>query len=399
MTIALYTDSPDLDQTMATILECVQAGDSWEVVPDCTVLYPEGGGQPSDAGTIDDVAVTALRKRKDGAIVHTVSRPLDGQVTIRLDRARRFDHSCQHTAQHLLTTLASRIFNYQTLSFHMAQDVCDLELGHTNIPPEHLMRLEDEANALILQDLQVTARWVSAEEYGRLDVRSRLLPKDLTGPFRLIEIEGVDLNTCGGTHVSRLGELQAIKLVGTERHTRGTRLFYIAGARVRRRFQEVLDRERAMSEVLSTGPTEQLASATAMTNELASLRRVNKALREDLAVYVSHDLAGRAVRPGDGQLAYVTYAHPDADVTHLREVATAVRALDPSLIVLGIGGATGAFVLVGPDGAVAAIGPKLAETLGGRGGGRGGVFQGRLTNSEGAEKVLEHEVKEWNSQN
>ena len=74
-------------------------------------------------------------------------------------------------------------------------------------------------------------RWVAPDALADLPVRTRGLPKDHAGDVRLVEIVGVDLNTCGGPHVSRLGEIQTLHVVGVERARGGARITFLAGGR------------------------------------------------------------------------------------------------------------------------------------------------------------------------
>ncbi|HKJ02531.1 MAG TPA: alanyl-tRNA editing protein, partial [Longimicrobiales bacterium] len=194
-----------------------------------TILYPEGGGQPADGGTVGGVPVVDVRKTA-GAIRHVLASPApSGPVTVELDWTRRFDHMQQHTAQHLLTAVADQRFGWPTTAFHLGAHVSDIELGTPGIDAAELAELEEAVAAEIRAARPVTARRVSPEAYAALPVRSRGLPEGHTGDVRLVEIEGIDLNTCGGTHCASTAELEALKLLGTEPVRGGTRLFYAAG--------------------------------------------------------------------------------------------------------------------------------------------------------------------------
>jgi len=102
-----YERDPYL-RTLATEVVAIGADDGtpWAVLAD-TILYPEGGGQPADRGTIAGVEVHDVQT-VDGAVRHSLAAPLTlGPVSVELDWERRFDHMQQHSGQHLLTAVGS----------------------------------------------------------------------------------------------------------------------------------------------------------------------------------------------------------------------------------------------------------------------------------------------------
>jgi Ser-tRNA(Ala) deacylase AlaX len=373
-----YLRSLDVD-----VLERVPAGHVFDAVLSDTPLYPEGGGQPSDGGTVGGVAVLGLSRRDDGAVVHRLAGPVSGRVRVEVDWPRRFDHMQQHTAQHLLTATALAGPGWRTVAFHLGPERSDIDLDAEDLPGSALAALEAEVNARIRAALPVRMRLAGREEFERLGVRSRLLPEGLEGPFRLVEIEGVDLNTCGGTHVASTAELQAIKLLGTERVARGTRLHFVAGGRVLRELDGALERDRALTRLLTCGRDEHLASVERTIAERRDLERQVHDLKAEAAASLGHDLASRA--PPEAVVAWHTPA-PDAEL--LRAVAFAAREARPDLLVLATGGGTdGLVLLAGPEPRVATAWPVVCSLLAARGGGRDGVRQGKATRLDRREEA------------
>jgi Ser-tRNA(Ala) deacylase AlaX len=359
----------------ARVLECVAVGGKFEVVPDQTVLYPAGGGQPSDCGTIDGITVQALQVRSDGAVVHVLGAPVSGEVIIAVDWPRRFDYMQQHTAQHIMTALAARHMGWKTIAFHMNPDRSDVEFELDQIAPADLVRLEEMVNDVVISNVPVQISFVSRAEFETMDVRSRLLPEGIDGPIRLVGIDGVDLNTCGGTHVASTGAVQQVKILGIEKLTRGIRVHYAAGTRVRRVLAEMLDRELAISQILTTGPSDFVASVESLKTSSRDLQMQTRALQQRLALMVVERL-GEA--PGGDLRCVVAHHDDDPDSDFLRMVAERFHAVFPERAALITGGVTdGLFMVVGPDSFVAAAGPAAASIMEGRGGGRGGIFQGR----------------------
>lgn len=351
-------------------------GERFLVQLEDTVLYPEGGGQPSDRGWIGEMSVLDVHRRS-GRIVHVMERPLPegAEVVVRLDWDRRFDHMQQHTAQHVLTVLASEHLDWTTTGFGIGPEVSYIDLDVKTPEASDLRRLEEFAAAEIRAARPARVRWTSRDEMEELPVRSRRLPGELEGSVRLVEIEGLDLNTCGGTHVGNTSEVEAICLVATAAMHGGTRVSWVAGGRVRRRMAA---REALLSELRAlTGARDQeLASVIRLKLEQlgeagAELRR----LCERLASVLVDELQREA-----GPVVARQLDDPDLVWTAAAELA-------------GSPGAN-AYLLTSPDGALAlalaeeapadvtALGPVVAEILDGKGGGRDRLFRGKASRPE-----------------
>jgi alanyl-tRNA synthetase len=358
--------------------EVVRAGEErgrpFVVLAD-TILYPEGGGQPADRGWIAGVAVQDVRA-VEGQIRHYLAGPPPvGCVRVELDWTHRFDHMQQHTGQHLLTAVAEQRFGWHTTAFHLGEQLSDIELDTPEITPEELTELEEAVAAEIRAVRPVTARRVSPEEYAALPVRTRGLPEGFTGDIRLVEVAGLDLNTCGGTHVRSTAEIEGLKLLGTEGMRGGTRLFYVAGVRLRRLLGAHHERSAKLRQLVGTSDEELPSGVSAKLEQLKDAQRAVKALEEELAVAAAQALAAVSEK--------VASAHwTERDLPFLQRVAREFARLAPDRVVLLTAGdeGQGAFVLCAGERAsidLTAAGRQVAEILGGRGGGSGRIFQGK----------------------
>ncbi len=366
-----------------------QEGRPFVVLAD-TLLFPEGGGQPSDRGTVGDVPVVDVRK-VDGVIRHFLAGPPpSGRVSVALDWARRFDHMQQHTAQHLLTAVADQRFGWHTTAFHLGERTSDIELDTADLDAPRVAELEEAVAAEIRAARPVTARRVSPEEYAGLPVRSRGLPEGHHGDVRLVEIEGIDLNTCGGTHCASTAEIEALKLLGTESMRGGTRLHWAAGRRLRELHDVHHRRNARLREVLGTSDEALLARLEAKLLRLKDAERALRGLHEELA-----DASAAALASGPGRLLVAHWS--ERDLPFLQRVAREVgrRAPDRVVFLTAGEGEEGAFLLAAGEEAgldVAEAGRRVAELLEGRGGGSGRVFQGkaaRLSRRADAARAIE----------
>lgn len=373
--IPAYERDPYLVQLDTQVVERGVEGERPYVVLADTILYPEGGGQPADRGWIAGVAVEDVR-RVEGRIHHRLAAAVAGDaVAVRLDWDRRFDHMQQHTAQHLLTAVAAQRFGFATTAFHLGATVSDIELDAPGIAVQRLEDLEEAVAAEIRAAHSVSGRRVSAGELPRLAVRTRGLPEGHAGDIRLVEIAGIDLNTCGGTHVRSTAEIEALKLLGTEPMRGGTRLRFSAGRRLRRLVAAHEARSATLRQLLGGADEDVAALVAGKLEQAKEAGRKLRALEEELAAQTGAALAaaGQPVAAGHW---------PERDAAFLQRVAKAYVGMAPrGLALLTAGqGEAGAFVLcAGPDAPLdlGALGREVAAMLGGRGGGAGRVFQGK----------------------
>lgn len=339
-----------------------------------TLFYPEGGGQPADHGLLNGIPVLDVQKR-EGRIVHCLAgHPAVGPAQLELDWPRRFDHMQQHTGQHLLTAVAQDRFDWATTAFHLGPATCDIELTAPKLLPSQLTDLEEAVAAEIRAGRPVTARRVSPEAYSAEKVRSRGLPEGHSGDIRLVEIAGLDLNTCGGTHLRSTAELELVKLLGCEPIRGGTRLFFVAGRRARLRLEAHEARNARLRELLGAPDPDLVGAVEAKLEQLQTLERRLRHLEEEAAEALAASLSKSPGPLADRHLE-------GRDAAFLQRTARTVVAQSPALSVLLTGGGPGkhAFILAcgaasGQD--AGGLGRAIAQTLGGRGGGSGGFYQG-----------------------
>ena len=237
MTQKLFLDAPTLSTITATVLAAGPDG----IVLDRTVFYARGGGQPGDTGTLtwngNQIAVTEAINADADAILHRTEPnaalpPLGTTVEATIDLPRRQAHMRMHTAMHLLCSL---IKGAAVTGGSVGADKSRLDFDLPNPPPKEA--IEAGLNALIEADHPVTIEWV---DEAVLDTSPQLVrtmsvqPPRGTGRLRLIRIgtaeAPVDLQPCGGTHVSRTGEIGAIRVLKIENKGKQNRRITIAPA-------------------------------------------------------------------------------------------------------------------------------------------------------------------------
>jgi len=381
-----FEREPYLTELETSVLRVGEDGGRPYAVLADSILYPEGGGQPPDHGFLGEVAVIDVQKA-GGEVRHYLAGPAaPGPARLRLQWPRRFDHMQQHTGQHLLTAVARDRFGWETTAFHLGEEVSDIELDVAQVTPAEREQLEEAVAAEIRRARPVTCRRVGPEALAGLNVRSRGLPAGFQGEVRLVEIQGLDLNTCGGTHLSSTGELEAMALLGSEPVRGGTRLFFVAGGRLRHRLGAHEQRNAALRTLLGA-PDGGLAAAVAgRMEQQRELEKRLRSLEDELGELLAATLA-------DQPQAWVERHFEGKDASFLQRAARQVVARAPGKTVFLTGTQEGqSFFLLasGPTAPMdtAALGREIAGLLSGRGGGSGKLFQGKTGSLAGRDQVL-----------
>jgi len=241
MTNRLYYPTSDLHEFDSVVQEIVSPSPERSrpgVILRETAFYPTSGGQVHDTGWLttpgnDRVPVAEVVETEDGRIVHYLEAPgklaPGAAVHGHIDPERRRDHMQQHSGQHVLSAAFIELYQIPTVSFHMGEEYCSIDLTTPSLNPEQVVGAEWRANEIIFENRPVTIRFVSRAEAEKLGLR-KLPPAD-RDELRLIEIASFDLSACGGTHVSATGQIGSILLRKTETVRQGMRVEFVCGGR------------------------------------------------------------------------------------------------------------------------------------------------------------------------
>ncbi|XP_076039685.1 alanyl-tRNA editing protein Aarsd1-B [Oratosquilla oratoria] len=371
----------------------------FEVIFDDTVLFPEGGGQPDDRGTVNDIEVVRVI-RKGGTALHYLVAPLEEgtEVLQRVDWARRFDHMQQHSGQHLITAVTETLFGFATCSWYLAEKMSYIELDTPKLMPEQMEKIEKEVNSKIREGIPISIAEYDIDDPAIKEVRTRGLPDDAVGPIRVVCIEGVDTNMCCGTHVSNLSQLQAIKLLHTEKgKANKTLLYFVAGGRLLEYFGNCYNQERKLNILLRTEPSNHLFIAQKNQSDLKATQKQLREALKDLAIAEAEKVKNQTPKP-----KWFMHHRTNADNDYL---STIVNSIDDETIlkVLTAGNDQGAGILMvhGPQHLVPNVGSKLCEIFEGRGGGktRFTAKVNKLNKRAEAEKIVQTLLEDLDVEN
>ncbi len=388
-------------------VRAVVAGPRPALILDRTAFYPTSGGQPFDAGWIAvgdianptcEVCVVEVAESDDGAIVHYIEVPeqceLAGSIApgtrvhARIDAERRRDHMQQHSAQHVLSAAFDRLFGMRTVSFHMGADYCSIDLDTPALTPAQIESAERLANEVILEDRLVTVRFVTPAEAAGLELRKD--PVADRAELRIIDVQDFDRSACGGTHVSRTGQIGCVLLRKTEKVRHGWRVEFVAGQRAVAAARSDFGTLTATAALFSAAPSDVAEQARRALDEVRSLRKQREQLYAELAG--AQAAAILADTPETAGRRVVVRTFPDRDVNALKLLAQALVRLSPNVVAILAGTSPQvALVFAQSPGApfdMKALMQATVQKLGGRGGGTKDIAQGGAPSVEGLDAAL-----------
>jgi len=225
MTEQLFREDSYLKDCVATVVE---AGDG-AIVLDRTVFYPMGGGQPGDTGDITwdggSAHVVDTRYGDNGEIRHITDEgatlpPAGTTVTATLDWDRRYLHMRMHTALHLLGS----VLQYGVTGGNISATKSRLDFDMEDTVDKE--KVSADLQALVAANHAVSHRWISDAELEAQPELVRTMsvqPPKGAGQVRLLEIENIDLQPCGGTHLKSTGEVGEVRIGKVEKKGRRNR--------------------------------------------------------------------------------------------------------------------------------------------------------------------------------
>ncbi|MDR3763568.1 MAG: alanyl-tRNA editing protein [Acidobacteriota bacterium] len=366
---------------------------------DHTAFYPLSGGQRADRGWIEFVdaagsplavpkvqVVDVVEEEATGDVLHIVEAAADVPEGAALrgfiDVELRQDHMQQHSGQHVLSACFLRLFAAATASFHMGEESCTIDLAIPALTPTQLEQAELLANQMVWEDRQVLMHEATPEQARQAGVRK--LPEGDFATLRLIEVRGVDLCACCGTHVKTTGQIGHIQLRKVEKFKQGVRVEFVCGRRAlttaRRDFQVLTEAAALVSGHIYELP----AQVQKLLDSGKAAQKQQQKLQDEMAELAAQQTLSSAPLANGRKIVSAYLAVRDA--AYIKLYAQKLTALAPNVIaLLGAGEGTPALVFAQSPGAGFNAGAELKTLVtatGGRGGGAKDFAQGSVPSAE-----------------
>ncbi|KAF5023566.1 hypothetical protein F66182_4379 [Fusarium sp. NRRL 66182] len=363
--------------------------DEWLIECADSVLFPEGGGQPSDHGTLtplsgsDQTPIHVKNVQRQGlrCVVYS-PKPLSpgDKVRQQVDWSRRWDHMQQHTGQHLLSAVLMKHHDLETLGWGMGAEG---NMNYIDLPRKptdgEMQAVQSACVELIRDNISITVETPD-------DANHEKLPGDYDksdGVVRVIHIGDLDTNTCCGTHLSQTSHISLVILGSTQSvHGKNCRLSFITGDRAIALATSSVSAINSIAKLTSSSsvPSEVVTRTTALSDTVTDLKRSERRLLLEIAKFESEQAIRTVVQ--NRMNAWVHRSDGNSDFIN-KIVGETKDVLQGTgfVVVLAIGEpkGSGPVVIAGDGEAVDAMADKVKAVIKGiKGGGAGGKWQGKV---------------------
>lgn len=279
----LYYENPYTKEFTAEIINVLEKDNKFYVELDKTYFYPEGGGQPSDTGHINSIPVTYVLEEK-GKIYHVIDvKPLKiHRVKCNIDWEKRYDHMQQHLGQHILSACLFKLFNTNTIGFHLGKNFSTIDIDKL-LSNDEIKTAEKMANKIIFDNVSIEILYPTNSELKKLPLR-KISPK-VNEQIRVVKIGDIDINACCGTHPNSTIEVQIIKISKYEKYKNGTRIEFLCGSRAVSDYILKHDSIQKMSSILSCNENSLISEVERLSGELNKALFEKAALKSEVAHY------------------------------------------------------------------------------------------------------------------
>ena len=384
----LYYQDESIRHFQAKVLRIVEGK---YVILDQTAFYPRGGGQEPDTGDIEGVKVVEVTKQAD-VVVHKIEvggripsekQTVDGKVNAR----RRDLITKHHTATHILNSASRNTLGswvWQNSAFK-EENYGRLDITHhSTLTKEEVKNIERTANRVIRENHPVIIRTYdrgdAEQQFSFRIYQGGVVP---TSNVRIVNINGWDIEACGGTHVKNSGEIGLVKIVKSERIQDGVvRLEFVAGEAAVSYMQQLDSQLASIAQVLGSSREKIIESFDKAMEEAESAKKKLRTILRVVSPQIAKSISNQAKKLDSGVHLYATYDEELDEEYHIAIGEKAIE-LDSHLVYLALiskGQGIRVIVFVGETARnkvkAGAIAKQISNKIGGSGGGDSRFGQG-----------------------
>ncbi|MEM2088498.1 MAG: alanine--tRNA ligase [Thermoproteota archaeon] len=338
-TVKTYYENPNLLELESRVIGVF--GD--KIVLDRTIFYPEGGGQPADTGKLffnnRETLVKDVRN-VNNRIIHFIEGPVppvNSVVKTVVDSERRLQLRRAHTATHIVNAAARMVLGNHVWQAGAQKDVIESRLDITHPLPltsEEIDKIESKANEIALSNIdvnvQVLPRTVAEREYGFRIYQGGAVPgKEL----RIVKIEGLDAEACGGLHVNRTGDVGLIKIVKVDRIQDGVERVIFRAGTSSLKYAKSLEREiSSLENILGVPKDKLLQEAERIRSELKNLSKKLEKILENQFDILADQLISKAVEKAGVKTVF--YSSDELEISQLISLGEKASKKEPNSIII-----------------------------------------------------------------
>ena len=384
----LYYDFTSTSPFTAAIQEIRPGNDSkTEIILDKTIFYPEGGGQPGDRGSINGVPLLDVCE-KDGEILHIVTAEnagglKPGNAELLLDCRRRRDFTQLHSGQHILSAVLKRITGASTVSMHLGDDICTIDVDTAEINDDVLTAAEDAIAVIIEENRPMIVHLCPPEDISAFNLRK--LPPKGEDVLRIVEIPDCDMIACCGTHVKSSAEIGLLRVLGAEKYKGMTRVSFLAGHRLLLESRMLRHNAMLVSRALSVP----LAETGRAVLDLIEKKTLSEKRLKDFEEKAILEKAEALLKKTADDPQIIIESYSDSDINELISIGRAAQKRTQAVLILASEPDLKFIALCSAKGFdLRTLLKNAFEARGGRGGGSPSFFQGSFPDKEAMEAFL-----------
>ncbi|MDQ4015032.1 MAG: alanine--tRNA ligase [Thermoproteota archaeon] len=385
----LYYQDESIHHFHAKVLKVVEGK---YIVLDQTAFYPRGGGQEPDTGEIEGVKVVEVTKQAD-VVVHKIEGgggriPAEEQTVHGTVNGRRRDLITKHhTATHVLNSASRNALGswvWQNSAFK-EETYGRLDITHhSTLTREEVKKIERMANWVIRENhpviIKTYDRGDAEQQFSFRIYQGGIVP---TSNVRIVNINGWDIEACGGTHVKSTGEIGLVKIVKSERIQDGVvRLEFVAGEAAVSYMQQLDSQLASIAQALGSSREKVIESFDKAMQDAEATKKKLRAMLRVISVPIAKSISEQAKKLDSGIHLYTTYDEELDDDYHIAIGEKAIE-LDNNLVYLALvskGQGIRVIVFAGEAACkkvkASAIAKQVSSKLGGSGGGDNRFGQG-----------------------
>lgn len=389
MTDKLYQINPYIREIKASIVEKKCINGKYFIVTDRTIFYPHmSGGQPKDKGTINGVEVIDVYE-KDNKIIHVVKENITKEeVQLCIEWNIRFDHMQQHTGQHILSSSFFKLFNAQTVGFHLGSEYVTVDIDIRSLSQKDVNKIEEFANTITSSNFNIKTYTIESNEVSKIPLRKS---PTVDSNIRIVEIENVDFSPCSGTHTRSTGEVGLIKIRKFEKYKGIYRIEFVCGGRSLKDYNWKNNIINKISSLLSTKDIDTFDRVSKLNDENNLLNKNINNLLSELLEYKTEKIINEAIEYND--IKIILKIFDDADFKDLRNMTMNIINKENYIVFLGLKSDNKCQFIIGRSKDINIdlknIFNNIINVIDGKGGGSPQVVQGGGPKSEDLHLLLD----------
>ena len=387
MTEKLFLTNPYLREIDSRIVEKIYKNGKYYIKLNRTIFYPHlSGGQPGDKGTINGVKVLEVYEDNMDIIHVTKDNIHSDKVILNIDWENRLDNMQQHTGQHLLSAAFYKLYNGETIGFHIGEDYVYIDVTLPELTEEEAQKVEIYANRIVFSNFDIKSYYIEKQDIDKIPVRKQ---PSVNSHIRIVEIDNIDFSPCGGTHLRQTGEIGLIKIRKWEKYKGNIRLEFVCGNRA---LADYTWKNKAINDIsllLSSKDKDIYGKVKTLLDQKIDLEKENRSLKEEIVKYEGKELLRNSFKVNNK--SFISKVYADKDLKEINAISTFLNNVSSSIHIFGSNkDYKGQFLVSVPkdlDVNLKNILKDLSNEFSVKGGGSNNTVQGGC-NKEDLEKLL-----------